>query len=338
MTDAVALLGILWIGLTLYTVLGGADFGAGVWHLVTGRKPGGPYDPARERDLLEHTIGPVWEANHVWLIFVITVFWTAFPSAFGAFAATMYIPLTIAALGIIGRGAAFAFRKATDVGWQFKAYGLAFGISSVLTPFVLGMIAGGVASGRVPPVIGAGDIIWAWTNPTSIYTGLLAVGSCAYLAAVYLSRDAEREGEPALAEAFRRRALGTGIGLGVVAFAGLAILRTDAPQLVHGITHRGLPIVLLSLVCGAVSLILLARRRLAAARVVAAATVGTLLWGWGAAQYPILLYPDLTIDRAAAYPTVLRTTLGVIAFSAVLLVPSIAWLLGMFQRREPAGE
>jgi cytochrome d ubiquinol oxidase subunit II len=267
------------------------------------------------------------------------VFWTTFPPAFGAFAATLYIPLTIAALGIIARGAAFAFRKATERGWQFRVYGLVFGISSVLTPFVLGMIAGALASGRVPPVIGAGDIIRSWINPTSVYCGLLAVGSCAYLAAVYLTRDAAREGQRALAEAFRRRALGTGIGVGVVALAGLAILRVDAPQLVHGITHKGLPIVLLSLLCGAASLFLVARRRYAPARVTAAATVATLLWGWGAAQYPILLYPNLTVDRAAAYPTVLRATLGVIAFSAVLLVPSIAWLLGMFQRpEEPASE
>jgi cytochrome d ubiquinol oxidase subunit II len=338
MTDAVALLGILWIGLTLYTVLAGADFGAGVWHLATGRRPGRALDPARERELLEHTIGPVWEANHVWLIFVITVFWTAFPPAFGAFAATMYIPLTIAALGIIGRGAAFAFRKATEVGWQFRAYGLAFGISSVITPFVLGTIAGGLASGRVPPVIGGGNIIGSWINPTSIYSGVLAVGSCAYLAATYLTRDAAREGEHDLAEVFHRRALGTGIGVGIIALAGIAVLRVDAPHLFHGLTHRALPIVVLSVLCGIASLALVARRRYAAARVTAAATVATLLWGWGAAQYPVLLYPDLTINRAAAYPTVLRATLGVIAFSAVLLVPSIVWLIGMFQRREPVGE
>jgi cytochrome d ubiquinol oxidase subunit II len=337
MTEAVVLLGILWVGLTLYTVLGGADFGAGIWHLFSGRR-GRTRDPALERELLEHTIGPVWEANHVWLIFVITVFWTTFPSAFGAFAATLYIPLTIVALGIIGRGAAYAFRKATDVEWQYRAYGLVFGLSSVLTPLVLGMIAGALASGRVPPEIGAGDIIHSWTNPTSVYCGILAVGACAYLAAVYLTADAAREADPGLAETFRRRALNTGIGVGLVALVGLAVLRTDAPQLVHGITHRGLPIVLLSLLCGLASMMLVTRRRYGQARVAAAATVATLLWGWGAAQYPVLLYPDLTVERAAAHPAVLHATLGVIAFSAVLLVPSIAWLIGMFQRaEEPAG-
>jgi cytochrome d ubiquinol oxidase subunit II len=333
MTEAVILLGVLWIGLTLYTVLAGADFGAGIWHLVT-RRPGRVLDPARERELLEHTIGPVWEANHVWLIFVITLFWTAFPPAFGPFAATMYIPLTIVALGVIARGAAFAFRKATEVGWQFKAYGIVFGLSSVLTPFVLGMIAGGLASGRVPPVIGSGAIFRSWLNPTSVFCGVLAVGCCAYIAAVYLTGDAAREDDYALAEAFRRRALGTGIGVGVIALAGLAVLRADAPNLFHGITRRALPIVVVSLLCGAASLFLVARRRYAPARVTAAVTVATLLWGWGAAQYPVLLYPDLTVDRAAAHPMVLHTVLGVVAASAVLLVPAIFWLFVTFQRAE----
>jgi cytochrome d ubiquinol oxidase subunit II len=204
----------------------------------------------------------------------------------------------------------------------------------VVTPFVLGMIAGGLASGRVPPVIGSGAIISSWINPTSVYCGLLAVGCCAYLAAVYLTRDADREGAAALAEAFRRRSLITGITVGVIALAGLAVLRADAPNLFHGITHRGLPIVVVSLLCGAASLFLVARRRYVPARATAAATVATLLWGWGAAQYPVLLYPDLTVDRAAASPTVLHTVLGVVAGSAVLLVPAMFWLFVTFQRAE----
>jgi cytochrome d ubiquinol oxidase subunit II len=190
----------------------------------------------------------------------------------------------------------------------------------------------------VPPVIGSGAIIRSWINPTSIFCGVLAVGSCAYIAAVYLTRDAAREGDAALAEEFRRRSLVTGIGVGIVALAGLAVLRTDAPHLFHGITHRGLPIVIVSLLCGVASLLLVARRRYVPARVTAAATVATLLWGWGAAQYPVLLYPDLTVDRAAADPRVLHVVLGVVAASAVLLAPSILWLFAMFQRaEEPAG-
>src|SRR5262249_21713746 len=155
----------------LYALLGGADFGAGIWHLIAA----GPTRQA-QRSLVEDIIGPVWEANHVWLIFVITLFWTDFPPAFAAFAATLYIPLTLVALGVIGRGAAFAFHKATDVGWQRRAYRLVFGASSVLTTFVLGMVAGALAAGRVPPVVGAGRIWASWLHPTSVYCGLLAVG------------------------------------------------------------------------------------------------------------------------------------------------------------------
>jgi cytochrome d ubiquinol oxidase subunit II len=332
MTRADILLGVLWIGLTLYAVLAGADFGAGIWHLVA--RVRWSADPRKQRELLEHTIGPVWEANHVWLIFVITLFWTAFPAAFGPFAATLYIPLTIVALGVIARGAAFAFRKASAPGWQYRVYGLVFGVSSLITPFVLGMIAGALAAGRVPPVIGSGAIISSWVNPVSAFCGVLAVGSCAYLAAVYLTGDAAREGDQQLAGAFRRRALITGVAVGLVALAGLAVLRSEVPALIRGLTGRGLPIVILSLLTGAASLVLVARRRYLPARVTAAATVATLLWGWGAAQYPVLLAPDLTVDKAAATPQVLSTVLVVVIISGLLLFPAMAWLFLIFQRAE----
>jgi cytochrome d ubiquinol oxidase subunit II len=334
MTRAVILLGVLWIGLTLYAVLGGADFGAGIWHLLARLRR--RTDPAAQRELVEHTIGPVWEANHVWLIFAITLFWTAFPAAFGPFAATLYIPLTIVALGVIARGAAFAFRKIGAPGWQHHAYGIVFGVSSLITPFVLGMIAGALASGRVPPVIGTGDIIGSWINPTSVFCGLLAVGSCAYLAAVYLTGDAAREGDPGLAGAFGRRALLAGVLVGLVALAGLALLRAEVPALIRGLTTRALPIVILSLITGVASLVLVARRRYLPARVTAAATVATLLWGWGVAQYPVLLAPDLTVDRAAAHPAVLSSVLVVVTISGLMLFPAMAWLFAIFQRAEHA--
>ena len=336
MTRADLLLGVLWVGLTLYTLFGGADYGAGVWHLFAGRRASGR--AGRLRDLVEHTIGPVWEANHVWLIFAIVLFWTAFPPAFAAFSSTLYIPLTLVALGVIGRGAAFAFRKATDVNWQQRAYGLVFGISSVLTPFVLGTIAGALASGRVPPGIGAGDTLTSWLNPTSVYCGLLAVGSCAYLAGVYLTGDAARDGAADLADALRRRSIGTGLVVGVVALAGLAVLRGDAPDLVHGLTHRGLPAVVVSLLAGLASIALLLRRRYWPARITAAITVAALLWGWGAAQYPVLLHPDLTVAAASALPAVLDAVLGVLAVSVVLLFPALGWLFVLFQRRDRAAE
>jgi cytochrome bd ubiquinol oxidase subunit II len=323
MNEATLLLAVLWAGLTLYALFGGADFGAGIWHLAASGRA-----QADQRELIEHTIGPVWEANHVWLIFVITLFWTAFPPAFAAFAANLYVPLTIVALGVIGRGAAFAFSKAT----ARPVYALAFGVSSVVTPLVLGMIAGALASGRVPPQVGAADAWRSWLNPTSFYCGLLAVGSCAYLAAVYLTADARRAGRAELAEVFRRRALACGAGAGMVALAGLALLRTDAPELVSGLTRRGAPVVAVSLAAGLASIGLLLARWYVPARLTAAVTVAALLWGWGAAQYPVLLHPDLTVARASADPHVLDAVLAALAVSAVLLVPALGWLLAIFQR------
>jgi cytochrome d ubiquinol oxidase subunit II len=332
-TAADALLGVLWIGLTLYALLGGADFGAGLWDLVAGGAERG----RQQRDLIEHSIGPVWEANHVWLIFVITLFWTAFPAAFAPYAATLYIPLTLAALGIIARGAAFAFRKASAELWLRQLFGAAFAFSSVVTPFFLGTVAGAVASRRVPPGIADGDIVGSWLNPTSITTGGLAVGTTAYLAAVYLCADARRAGARQLAEAFRRRAIGTGVLVGAATVGALFVIRADAPDLFAGLTGRALPIALLSGLAGLASLALLFARRYVAVRVTAALAVAAVIWGWGVAQYPVML-PGLTVAAAAGHPAVLAVVLWVLAIGGLLLVPSLAVLFTVFQReRRTAG-
>ena len=313
--------------LTLYALLGGADFGAGFWDLLAGGAERG----RAQRELIEHSIAPVWEANHVWLIFVITLFWTGFPEAFAAFAATLYIPLTLAALGIIARGASFAFRKVSDQLWQRRLFGAAFAFSSVITPFFLGTVAGAVASRRVPPDVGRGDIIGSWWNPTSVTAGLLAVGTTAYLAAVYLTADARREGNEQLAEAFRFRALVTGLVVGVLTLAALPVVRADAPDLFTGLTGRALPLVLASALAGVASLGLLLARRYLLVRLTAALAVTAVLWGWAAAQYPVML-PGLTVVAAAGDPTVLRTVLWVIGIGSLMLVPSVLYLFAVFQR------
>jgi cytochrome d ubiquinol oxidase subunit II len=319
------------VGLTLYTLLAGADFGGGIWDLLSG----GPQRGARRRALIEQSIGPVWEANHVWLILVVTLFWTGFPPAFAAWASTLYIPLTLAALGVIGRGAAFAFRKASHTLAQQRLYGATFAASSVVTPFFLGTVAGAVASGRVPPGIAAGDIWASWVNPTSLYCGVLAVGVCAYLAAVYLIADARRAGAVELAAEFRLRALVSGVAVGAVALAGLGVVAIDAPDLFAGLRGRALPVVLLSVAAGLTSLILVAAGHARTVRVTAALAVAAVLWAWAAAQYPVLLRPDLTVRDAAGAPQVLRTVLGALAVGAVLLAPSLAWLFAIFQRERP---
>ncbi|MEV4394330.1 cytochrome d ubiquinol oxidase subunit II [Nonomuraea sp. NPDC049607] len=322
------MLAVMWVGLTAYVLFGGADFGGGVWDLLAGGAERG----RRRRDLVEHSIGPIWEANHVWLIFVIVLAWTGVPSVFASVASTLYIPLTLVALGVIGRGAAFAFRKVSARLWQRRLFGATFAFSSVVTPFFLGAAAGGIASGRVPPGIAKGDLVRSWLNPTSMAVGALGVATAAYLAAVYLTRDARRGGEEDLAEEFRRRALGCGAVVGVLAVVSLLVLRADAPALFTELTSgRALPLLVLSVAAGLASLVLLWRRAYLAVRVTAALAVTGLLWGWGVGQYPVLL-PGLTLDRAAATDAVLGASLGSLAVGAVLLVPSLWWLYATFQR------
>ncbi|GAA3665299.1 cytochrome d ubiquinol oxidase subunit II [Nonomuraea antimicrobica] len=321
-------LAVLWVGLTAYVLFGGADFGGGFWDLVAGGARAG----RRQRALIEHSIGPVWEANHVWLIFVIVLMWTGIPPVFAAVTSTLYIPLTLAALGIIGRGAAFAFRKVSAELWQQRLLGGTFAVSSVLTPFFLGTAAGAIASGRVPPGLARGDLVGSWLGPTSLVGGLLAVGTAAYLAAVYLARDAQRTGDAGLTEAFRRRALGCGAVVGVLSAAGLLVLRADAPRLFAELTSgRALPFLVLSVLAGLASLVLLWLRSYVAVRVTAALAVVGLLWGWGMGQYPTLL-PGLTLRQAAATDSVLAATLVSLAVGAVLLLPSLWWLYATFQR------
>jgi cytochrome d ubiquinol oxidase subunit II len=330
---AEVLLAVTWVGVTAYALFGGADFGGGFWDLLAGGTGRG----REQRALIEHAIGPVWEANHVWLIFVLVVLWTAFPPVFAAAASTLYVPFTLAAVGVIGRGAAFAFRKSvTELPLQ-RLFGAAFALSSVLTPFFLGTVAGAVASGRVPPGNATGDLVGSWWNPTSLLGGALAVGACAYLAAAYLTADAARAGQPGLAGAFRRRAIATGLVVGAVAVAGIAVLRADAPVLFAGLTGRALPLVAASALAGLASLWLLVRRRFLAVRVTAALAVAAVVWGWAVGQYPWMLLGSLTIGQAAASRPVVQAVLGSLAVGALLFLPPLAWLYVLFQRgRETA--
>ncbi len=181
---------VLFIAITAYAVFGGADFGAGVWDLVAGGAERG----ARPREIIDHSIGPVWEANHVWLIFCFVVLWTAFSPAYAAITLTLFVPLTLAAVGIVLRGSGFAFRKSVFHNRDRRNFGAAFALSSVLVPFFLGAVAGGIASGRVPAGGKTGEPVSSWINPTSFLGGVLAVVVVAFLAATYLTWDARRLG------------------------------------------------------------------------------------------------------------------------------------------------
>jgi cytochrome d ubiquinol oxidase subunit II len=325
MTTAVAI--VLLLALCAYAVFGGADFGSGFWDLTAGDARGGE----RPRALIERSIGPVWEANHVWLIFILVVTWTAFPSAFQAITLTMFVPLTIAALGIVLRGASFAFRKAVVQVRYKRVFGGAFALSSVLVPFCMGAIAGGIASGQVPAGGEAGDPVQSWLNPTSLVTGALGVVLAAYLASVYLVWEARR-GEAGLVEYFRRRAVATAVVAAVLAVVGLVVIRDRAPHVFEGLTSRALPLVILSVLCGGGALFLLVRNAARGARVLAMLAVASIIVGWGVAQWPYLLPETLTFADAAA-PSGTLTALVVASVAALLLVgPGFVILYVLDQR------
>lgn len=329
MTLEEAVAGVLWIGVTLYAVLGGADFGGGFWDLCAGgTRRGWP-----QRKLIEGSMGPVWEANHVWMIFAAVTLWTGFPRAFSSVMTTMWIPLLLASFGIILRGAAFAFRKPSPTMNIKRVFGITFALSSVVTPFFMGMVAGGVASGRVPLGNAAGDTLGAWVNPTAFLGGVLAVATCAHLAAVYLTLEARGRGLDDLAEAFRVRALVSGLGVGALTLVGIEVLRRDAPMLFAGLTGRAIVPMVLSAAGGLTALWLLWTRRYASARVAAALSVAMVIWGWGVGQYPDLLPGELDLHRAAAHPAVLRAMLWTVGVGTLLLAPSLWLLFALFRPR-----
>jgi cytochrome d ubiquinol oxidase subunit II len=318
---------VLFIGVVAYAVLGGADYGAGFWDLTAGGAERG----RRPRHLIDESLAPVWEANHVWLIFTLVMLWTGFPSAFAAIMTTLYIPLGLAALGMVARGAGFAFRKVLVRTDEQRVVGAAFAVSSVMTPFFLGTVAGGIASGRVPAG-GYGDPLASWINPTSLLGGVLAVLACAFTAAAFLTAEARRREDRELTVWFRRRAQVTAIVTGVVALAGIAILRADAPRLFHGLLTRGLPLVVLSAACGLGALLLLHRAGPRVVQGLAVTAVGAVVVGWGVAQYPYLLGTHVSISAAAA-PVPTLWALTVVAAAALLLVaPSMALLFVLEQR------
>jgi cytochrome d ubiquinol oxidase subunit II len=328
MSSADAVAGMLWVGVTAYAVFGGADFGAGFWSLVAGGDSRG----RRARGLIDWAIGPVWEANHVWLIFVLVVLWTGFSLAFESIFSTLFIPLSLAALGIVLRGSGFAFHHtARRVRGRAIAERL-FGVSSLLTPFFLGTVVGAIAAGRVPVGNAVGDAVTSWLNPLSLLIGALFVATSAYLAAVFLVSDARRAGADDLERYFASRALATAVATGALAIAGLVALRADARYVYDGLTGDGLPLVIVSLLCGAAVLVLLRRGARRGPRPLAVGAVVAVVWGWGVAQHPYLLPQVHTNDAGAAPSDTLTALLIVLAIAVVLVLPSIGLLFTLTQR------
>jgi cytochrome d ubiquinol oxidase subunit II len=325
-TNAVAV--VLFAAIIAYAVFAGADFGAGFWDLIAGGAERGE----RPRALVDHSIGPVWEANHVWLIFTLVVLWSGFSEAFASITLTLFVPLTLAALGIVLRGSSFAFRKAVFRTRDRRNFGAAFAASSVLVPYCMGAVVGAVASGRVPSGGEAGDPVTSWINPTSILGGVLAVTACAFLSATYLVWDARRLENDEMVEYFRQRAVIAAIIAGVVAFAGIFVLHADAEYLYHGLTSRALPLVIVSALSGAGSLYLLIRRSARGARLLAILAVASIIGGWGVAQWPYMLPTSLKVSAAAAPSGTMGAILVVTGIAAVTIVPSLVLLYVLDQR------
>jgi len=328
---AVLVAAALFIGVMAYGLFAGADFGSGFFDLTAGGSARG----AELRTQVDHSIGPVWEANHVWLIFVLVTWWTGFPRTFAAATETLFVPLLLALLGIVLRGAAFAFRKYSGSLKQARLFGAVFAGASLISPFFFGTVAGGIASGRVPAE-GYGDLWSSWINPTSLFGGVIAVGTCSFLAGAFLTADAHREGHERLAESLRRRTLLVGAVTGLVVFAALVPIQHDAPTLAAGLEGRAAPLVVLSGLAGAATLGLLVRRRYAVARITAVTAVATVLAGWGFGQYPWLLVDQVTIEQGAGADATLVALLVATGLAVVFVLPPLVWLF-RFTQQAPTG-
>ncbi len=325
---------ILWLGATLYAVFGGADFGAGIWDLLLGRgKTKEKANVAKAvRQRIDHSLAPVWEANHVWLIFILVVLWTAFPEAFYAIMTTLYIPIALVALGIVLRGAGFAFRHAIDGPWTATASRI-FAAASLITPFFMGCVVGAIASGEVPRD-GYGDPTGSWIGVLPFVIGALFVAGGAYLAAVFLTHDAKAAGENEVAAYFDRRALISAVTAGLLALGGVFALREEARYVFDVLVGPGLPLVLLSVVAGGAAFALLALKRYEIlVRPLAVGTLVSVVWGWYVAQHPYLLPTSLTIDQGAGAYSTLLVVIIVFGVAAVLCLPSLALLYVLSQKR-----
>jgi cytochrome d ubiquinol oxidase subunit II len=336
MSIALVALIVLWWALIVYAVLGGADFGAGVWDLFAfGRSA------QRQHDLINHALGPVWEANHVWLIFLIVGLFNVFPSAFYSLSIALFIPFTIVLIGIVLRGAAFIFQYyAVQTKGAFAlTWSRVFSATSVITPFFLGASAAGVASGNLLPPDGVprANYIAGWTSPFALVIGTMAVTLCATIAAIYLTVEArDNAHDEPLAEKYRLRALIAGGITAVLGALGLLLSGSEAPLLWQGMLSHGVPVVIVTMIIGLLTAITLFMRYYRLARVLIVAEAAFMLGAWGLAQFPYIIPPHATIDNSSNDPAVIGVLLVCIAIGMVILIPSLYYLFAVFKLSYPA--
>lgn len=317
---------LLFAGMAAYALFSGADFGGGIWDLLAG----GDRRGETPRAAIDASVTPVWEGNHVWIVFGLVIFWTGFPVAFAAVMTALFVPLALSALGIVLRGVGFAFRHEAERLPARRLSGALFATASLMTPFFLGACVGAVATGRVP-LRPSGNVLSAWTSPTAVVTGLLFVAACAYIGGVYLVADTQRRGEQAMTGYFRRRAIAAGAVTGVLAAANMVLLHGSAPRLWHRLLGPALPAVAVSAAAGLAALGLLLTRRRNLLRGAAALAVVAVLAGWAIAQYPYLLPGQLTLQAGAAPAAGPAAEVVVAGMAVVFVVPSFVWLYWLQQ-------
>ena len=332
MSAATLLAGTLVVALNAYVLLAGADFGGGVWDLLAS----GPRKEA-QRQLIAHAIGPVWEANHVWLILAIVLLFTCFPAAFARIVVPLNLPLTGVLIGIVLRGSAFAFRGyGGDRDAVQRRWGRVFAVASLVTPVLLGTALGTVAGGAVAVVTPgaatgfAAQYVTPWLAPFPLSVGAFTLACFAFLAATYLTLEAP---DGALRGDFRRRALWSGVVVGAAGLVALIAAAPAAPLMRHGLLSSAwaLPFQAVTGVVALAALLALARRRYALARPAVMLQVSLILWGWAWSQYPYVVPPDLTIESAAAPSATLRLVLAALVLGALVLVPSLFYLFRVFK-------
>jgi cytochrome d ubiquinol oxidase subunit II len=339
-TDAVvanSLAFVMLAAMNAYLLLGGADYGGGVWDLLAS----GPRKE-RQRALIADSIGPVWEANHVWLILAVVILFTCFPPAFAMISVELHVPLTLMLVGVVLRGSAFTFRTYdSHHDTVQRRWGLLFSLSSVLTPALLGICAGAIASGAVGAAATAEAPVFSerfidpWLNPFAFGVGALMLALCAFLAAVYLAVEAGDDRE--LADDFRRRALWAAGAVFVAAFGTLLAAAPHAPRVMStmGDLDASLLLHLATGACAIVAIAAIWRRAYRVARWFAAAQTSFILWGWALSDYPYLIPIELTIAGASAPAATQRLVLGALVLGAVILFPSLIYLFRVF-KRQPA--
>ena len=329
---------VIVVALNAYVLFGGADFGGGVWDLLAS----GPRRH-RQQELVANAIGPIWEANHVWLIVAVVMLFVCFPPAFAAFGTVLHIPLSLMLIGIVLRGSAFVFRSYSyGPRTEQRRWGQIFAVSSLITPAVLGMCVGAVVSGNVGKAMSAltdgtaprftAVYIRPWLTPFEIAVGLMTVALLSFLAATYLTIEAE--GERDLQDDFRNRSLGAAVVAIVLAIVALALGAGSGGVMTRLIQPGGTTFVLAGSGVAAVTAIAaLLQRRFHLARIAAAGWVTLMLWGWIVAQFPLIVPPSLTIEAAAAPNRTLEETMAVLIGGAIVLIPSLWYLLRVFKVR-----